>query len=124
MITAILAGLLLLLLGALAKGFLGHILIIFLAWLVKNGLLLGILKTRYGQRVVRHIRQRAYAHAGPGEKRRRVYRVFRRVGRIEAGVTRAAVRLKALAGAVFGPQDPRTRPRSVSGKGKKTPRKG
>lgn len=122
MVTAILAGLVLLLLGALAKGFFVHVLVILVAWLVKNGLLLGILKTRFGQRVVRHIRRKAYGHAGQGERRRRIYRVFRRVGRFEAGLTRVFSRLGALANSVFGgSKQPRSRPTSAKAR---VPKKG
>jgi hypothetical protein len=116
MITAIFAGLLLVALGALAKGFFAHLMIVFLAWLAKNGLLLGVLQTRFGQRLVRNVRLRAYAHARQGEKRRRVYRVFKLVGRIEDKALRTLEKAKSLASSAFGGKGRRPPPKAAPGK--------
>jgi hypothetical protein len=102
MITAIFAGVLLLALGALAKGFFAHLMIVFLAWLAKNGLLLGALQTRAGQRLVRNVRYRAYTHASQGEKRRRVYRVFRLAGQVEDKALRGLAKAKSFAASMLG----------------------
>lgn len=100
MITAFFAGLLLLALGMVAKGLFAHLMVILVAWLAKNGLLLGLLKTRFGRRMVRNVRLKAYSHAAPGEERRKIYRVFKLVERVEEKAIKAMAKIKAM-GAVF-----------------------
>ncbi|MBF0169453.1 MAG: hypothetical protein HQL45_17755 [Alphaproteobacteria bacterium] len=102
MITALFAGLLLLALGILAKGFFAHLMVLLVAWLAKNGLLLGLLKTRVGRRMVRNVRLKAYSHAGQGEKRRKIYRVFKWVEHVEDRAMGALSKLKAAGAAIVG----------------------
>ncbi|CAA6606553.1 putative sulfate permease (Magnetosome protein MamW) [Rhodospirillaceae bacterium LM-1] len=102
MITALFAGLLLLALGILAKGFFAHLMVLLVAWLAKNGLLLGLLKTRVGRRMVRNVRLKAYSHAGQGEKRRKIYRVFKLVEHLEDKAMRAVSKIRIASAAAFG----------------------
>nr|CAX84203.1 Putative sulfate permease (Magnetosome protein MamW) [uncultured bacterium] len=102
MITALFAGLLLLALGILAKGFFAHLMVLLVAWLAKNGLLLGLLKTRVGRRMVRNVRLKAYSHAGQGEKRRKIYRVFKLVEHLEGKAMRAISKMRMAGAAALG----------------------
>jgi hypothetical protein len=81
MITGIIAAILLLALGVAAKGAIAHALIILGAWLTKNILMLGFLRTRTGKRTARLVRHTAYQKLG-GDQRRFVYRLSGRLSRI------------------------------------------
>lgn len=117
MITAFFAGLLLLALGMAAKGLFAHLMVILVAWLAKNGLLLGFLKTRLGRRMVRNVRLKAYSHAAPGEKRRKIYRVFKLVERVEDAAMGTLAKVKAIGAKVLGTRKPPApRPTPQSGK--------
>ncbi|CAA7626816.1 hypothetical protein [Magnetospirillum sp. UT-4] len=83
MMTAVIAGVLLLLLGAILKGLFAHAMVFFVAWLAKNGLLLAFLRTRIGRRMVRNVRFKTYTQIGSGPGRRRAYRVFRHMAGAE-----------------------------------------
>ena len=95
MLTAIIAGILLFMFGVFIKGVFGHAMVLLVAWLAKNGLLVAFLKTRLGQRVARNVRRTAYARAGNAPRRRKVFRVFRRVARAEEAVVSRLGRLRA-----------------------------
>jgi hypothetical protein len=91
-ITALIAAAFLLALGVAAKGAIAHALIIAAAWLTKNILLLGFLRTPTGQRTARSVRRQTYARL-KGPKRRLAYRVFDRLSRGEAKIVGMASRL-------------------------------
>jgi len=81
-ITAIIAGILLFLLGVAAKGVFAHALILVSAWLAKNGLMISFFQTKLGQRTARGFRWKAYSHLPEGS-RRQAFRVFKRIGAAE-----------------------------------------
>ena len=85
MITAFIAALLLMALGIAAKGVIAHALVIAGAWITKNILLLGFLRTPTGKRTARAIRGGAYSRLG-GPGRRTAYRFFGFLSRIENAI--------------------------------------
>ena len=78
MITAFIAALLILALGVAAKGAIAHGLVIFGAWMTKNVLMLGFLRTPTGKRTVSAVKRGAQRHL-VGDKPRIGYRMSNRL---------------------------------------------
>ena len=110
MLTAIIAGILLFLFGMFIKGVFAHAMVILVAWLAKNGLLLAFVNTKVGRRMVRNVRLKAYAGAGDGVRRRRFYKVFKRIARGHEAVETTLRRVRVGAASIIrgpGPRPPR-----------------
>lgn len=99
MLTALIAAGLLLALGIAAKGMIAHALIIAVAWVTKNVLLLGFLRTPVGKRAARSVRRETYSRLD-GKKRRTAYRLFDRLSRAEA-------KMASVFGRLFGRRPPK-----------------